>query len=121
AASLGSLDPAQLRQAHARWLRPDLASITVVGDITLEQLLPQLEAAFGDWRPPARAKPDKAIDTPIAAQAPRIVVIDRPNSPQSVIVAGRVLPVSGRAEGLEALELANEVLGGSFLSRLNSV
>jgi zinc protease len=47
------------------------------------------------------------------------VVLDRPNSPQSVIVAGRVLPLTGRTPDMEALALANEVLGGGFLSRLN--
>lgn len=120
AASLSALQPAQLRDAHAKWLRPDLAEITVVGDISIEQLLPQLEAAFGDWLPPAQPMPAKAIDAPIAAQASRIILIDRPNSPQSVIVAGRVLPVTGRAAGHEALDLANDVLGGGFLARLNS-
>jgi predicted Zn-dependent peptidase len=47
------------------------------------------------------------------------VLIDRPNSPQSVIVAGRVLPLAGTDQNQEALELANEVLGSGFLSRLN--
>ena len=60
--------------------------------------------------------------TPAAVPAPRsrIVVIDHPHAQQSVIVAGRVLPITGRAEGQEAVELANEVLGADFLSRLNS-
>jgi len=120
AASLSALGPEQLRKAHAEWLRPDLARITVVGDITMDELLPWLEAAFGNWQPPAQPKTVKAIDAPIPAQPPRIVLIDRPNSPQSVIVAGRVLPVTGRTSGMEALDLANDVLGGDFLSRLNS-
>ena len=53
------------------------------------------------------------------APRPRIVLIDRPGSPQSVIVAGRVLGLTGRDQGHEALYLANEVLGNGFLSRLN--
>ena len=47
------------------------------------------------------------------------MLIDRPGAPQSVIVAGRVLPLSGRDADHEALDLANEVLGNGFLSRLN--
>lgn len=120
AASLKALGPEQLRAAHDRWIRPDLARITVVGDITLEQLMPRLEAAFGNWKAPAQPKPVKHIDEPVKAQSPRIILIDRPNSPQSVIIAGRVLPVTGRASGMESLDLANDVLGGDFLSRLNS-
>ena len=119
AASVLALTPAELRTAHDKWLRPDLATITVVGDVTMDALLPLLEKAFGDWSAPAGPKPVKAIDAPVPAPAARIVVIDRPNSPQSVIYAGRVLPVTGRTPDLERLQLANEVIGGGFLSRLN--
>ena len=119
AKSVAALTPAALRGAHDKWLRPDSMTITVVGDISMEQLRPMLEASFGDWRAPASAKPVKHLDTAIPAPKPRIVLIDRPNSPQSVIVAGRVLPLTGRDQDQEALNLANEVLGNGFLSRLN--
>ncbi|MFM5922885.1 MAG: M16 family metallopeptidase, partial [Novosphingobium sp.] len=119
AKSVGSLTPAALHGAQARWLRPDNVTITVVGDVTMDQLLPLLEASFGKWQAPAGPRGTKAFSAPIPAPRPRIVLIDRPGSPQSVIVAGRVLPLTGRDQGLEALELANEVLGNNFLSRLN--
>jgi zinc protease len=119
AASLATLTPEALRKAHGEWLRPDTAEIAVVGDITMDRLLPLLEAAFGDWRAPAGPKPVKPIDAAPPPATARIVVLDRPNSPQSVIVAGRVLPLTGRTPDMEALALANEVLGGGFLSRLN--
>lgn len=119
AASLKALTSQDLRAAHDQWLRPDLARVTVVGDITMEELLPKLEAALGSWKAPATAKPVKALNAALPTVRPRIVLIDRPGSPQSVIVAGKVLPLDGRAPGQEALDLANEVLGGGFLSRLN--
>jgi predicted Zn-dependent peptidase len=115
-----TLTPAALRAEHDKWLRPDLAHIIVVGDVTMADLLPKLEAAFGDWKAPAGAAPTKAIDSPIPAPKQRLVVIDRPNSPQSVLLLGRVLPLKGAGTGQEALELANEVIGNDFLSRLNS-
>ena len=119
AKSLAALTPAALRKAHSEWLRPDALRITVVGDVTMDQVRPLLEKAFGDWKAPATPRPAKAIAAAIPQPRPRIVLIDRPNSPQSVIVAGRVLPVTGRTRNLEALQLANEVLGDGFLSRLN--
>ncbi len=119
AASITALSPEALRAAHTKWLRPDLARITVVGDVTMAQLKPLLEAAFGNWQAPAGPRPVKALDAPVPAPRPRIVLIDRPGSPQSVIIAGRVLPLTGRDQGKEALDLANEVLGNGFLSRLN--
>jgi predicted Zn-dependent peptidase len=118
-ASIAAFTPEALRAAQAKWLRPDLARIVVVGDVTMEQLKPQLEASFGAWQAPASPKPVKAIAAAAPAPHPRIVLIDRPGSPQSMVVAGRVLPVTGLQPGNEAINLANEVLGGDFLSRLN--
>jgi len=120
AASLASLTGTDLQAAHDKWLRPDLARITVVGDVTMDQLLPLLETAFGGWTAPAAPAPSKPVSAPVPPAAGKIVVIDRPNSPQSVITAGRVLPIAGTTAGTEALNLANDVLGGGFLSRLNS-
>jgi predicted Zn-dependent peptidase len=114
-----ALTPATLRAEHARWLRPDLARLTIVGDIAMAELLPRLEAAFGDWRAPNTPPPVKNLATAIPAASPRLVVIDRPNSPQSVLLLGRVLPLNGTDKDQEALELANEVIGDGFLSRLN--
>ena len=114
------LTPDDLQAEHARWVRPDLASFTVVGDISMADLLPQLESAFGQWRSPASHPPAKVIDAPVPPAATRLVVIDRPGSPQSVLMLGRVLPLRGTDPGKEALELANEVMGNGFLSRLNN-
>ena len=119
AETLKALTPAALHAAHDKWLRPDLARITVVGDVTMDQLKPLLEKAFGNWKAPASAAPAKPITTPVPPARSRIVLIDRPNSPQSVIVAGRVLPLTGRTRGTEPLTLANNVVGNDFLSRLN--
>lgn len=119
AAALSALTPAALSAAHDRWLRPDLARIVVVGDITMAELTPLLEQAFGSWAAPATPPPAKQLDLPVPAPTPRIVVVDRPNSPQSYILAGRVLPLTGRDPDKEVLDLANEVLGNGFLSRLN--
>lgn len=119
AKAIAAQTPASLRAAHDKWLRPDLARITVVGDIAMTELLPLLNQAFGNWVPPASAAPTKNLAAAVPAPRSRIVLIDRPNSPQSVIYGGRVLPLTGRDQGKEALDLANEVLGGGFLSRLN--
>lgn len=114
------LRPADMRAEHAEWVRPDLASFTVVGDIDMASLLPLLENAFGQWALPATARPIKAVDAPVPPARQRLVVINRPNSPQSVLMLGRLLPLRGTDSGTEPLELANEVIGNGFLSRLNN-
>ncbi|MEZ5680322.1 MAG: pitrilysin family protein [Erythrobacter sp.] len=125
--SLGSVSvieaitPAELRDEHRSWIRPENARITAVGDITMPELQRQLETAFGSWNVAGEGRGEKTFTSVAPATATRLVVIDRPNSPQSVIYAGRVLPIDGPTPDLEALDLANEVLGNGFLSRLNMI
>jgi predicted Zn-dependent peptidase len=100
-----------------KWLRPDNARIFVVSDAPLADLLPALNTSLGTWK--AKGKPGKKdFSAPIPAPRPRIVLIDRPGSPQSVILGGQILPVNGKAELIDLLS-ANDVLGGNFLSRMN--
>ncbi|MBX7496707.1 insulinase family protein [Qipengyuania sp. 6B39] len=116
-----AIAPAALREEHGKWIRPDNAEIFVVGDITMPELKRQLEGAFGNWTASGMAAPAKNFAVTVPAPQTRLVVIDRPNSPQSVIYAGRVLPLEGATPGLESLDLANEVLGNGFLSRINMI
>ena len=119
AATIGGLTRDDLVGEHATWVRPDNATIFVVSDLPLADLTPRLEAAFGDWVAPATAKGTKAFGTDVAATTSRIVLIDRPQSPQSLIYGGAVLPVSG-SDDLLTLNSANTVLGTDFLSRINA-
>jgi zinc protease len=116
-----AIGPDTLAREHDRWIRPENAAIYVVGDVTMDELKPLLEASFGDWQGTGEPAPAKTLDTATPPAETRLVVIDRPNSPQSVIYAGRILPLTGPTPGLEALDLANEVLGNGFLSRLNMI
>ncbi|WP_374409070.1 M16 family metallopeptidase [Pelagerythrobacter sp.] len=117
-AVVAALTAPELRDFHDTWLRPDMARVFVVGDTTLAEATRLLEASFGDWQAPATPAPEKNFDAPIPTQQSRVILIDRPNSPQSVIVAGRVLQQKG-TDDLLVLDAANEVFGGSFLSRIN--
>ena len=103
---------------HATWLRPDNARIFVVGDTSLKEVVKLLDASLGQWKAPAAPKPEKDFSAAIPAPQPRILLVDRPKAPQSVIVAGKVLAAKG-TDSLEVLRAANEIFGGSFLSRFN--
>ncbi len=100
-------------------MRPDNAAIFVVSNLPLAEVQQQLEQRFGTWAPPAAPKGVKNFgDTPVRPAAERIVLIDRPSSPQSLIMAAQVTPIDPRGE-LTAITGANDILGGSFLSRIN--
>jgi predicted Zn-dependent peptidase len=86
----------------------------------MAELLPALEAAFGEWTATRDARPTKDLAVATPPPGRKLIVIDRPNSPQSVLLLARVLPLQGTERGMEPLDLANEVIGNGFLSRLNT-
>jgi zinc protease len=104
---------------HATWFVPARARIFAVGDVPLPTLAGALEARFGGWETPAGAGVTKRTDAPIPEPRPRVLLVDRPQSPQSLILGGLVLPVTGR-DDLLTLATANEVVGSGFLSRINT-
>lgn len=108
---------ADLVAFHDGWVRPDNAKIFVTGDTTLTELLPLLEKRFGDWKAPAAAKGTKLFRMDRMARPARIILIDKPQSPQSMILAG-VLTAKKGTDNPVTLQSANEVLGGSTTSRL---
>ncbi len=119
-AGLKAVTRADLVAFRSRWLRPDNAVLFVAGDIGMDELKPLLETVLGDWRPAASvAKGVKTFPAVPPAGASHIVLIDRPASPQSLIAAGKVLPVKGTEDTIR-IRAANDVIGGDFFSRLNT-
>ncbi|BBD01286.1 MULTISPECIES: M16 family metallopeptidase [Sphingobium] len=108
---------ADLTAFHDAWLRPDNATIFVAGDTTLAELLPLLEKRFGDWKAPKVAKGVKTFRMDRMMRPAKIVLIDKPQSPQSLILAGLLTNKAG-TDNPVTLSTANEVLGGSTTSRL---
>jgi predicted Zn-dependent peptidase len=119
AKSVAAVTRDQLAAFHSAWIRPDNARVFVVGDTTLAEVKKQLDTTLGQWQAPATAKPTKHFEIAIPAPKPRILLFDRPKSPQSVILAGKVLDAKGGDE-LEVLRSANDIFGGNFLSRFNT-
>jgi predicted Zn-dependent peptidase len=117
-ASIKSLTAADLAAFQADFIRPDNARILVAGDTTMAQIVPKLEAAFGDWKAPATAVPKRNLGHVAAQTKPRVYLINRPDAPQSLILAGLLAPPSTSADYM-ALDIANGAFGGSFTSRLN--
>lgn len=107
-----------LKAFHARWFRPDTAKIFVVGDTTLDAVVKMLDQSFGNWPANRMARPVKDFSVPIPAQKSRVILVDRPGSPQSFIMAGKVIAAKGTDDNT-ALNTANDILGGNFLGRIN--
>jgi predicted Zn-dependent peptidase len=117
-ASVAALNRQDLLGFQRDFLRPDNLHILVVGDTSLRQILPALNARFGDWKPPSGARPQKHITAVAAERQPRVFLVNRRDAPQSLILAA-VLAPPGQAPDALDLGLANSVFGGMFTSRLN--
>ena len=117
-AAIEALTRSDLVQFHTDWIRPDNATIFMVGDITLDEATASLDRTFGDWQAPTTPVPAKNIaDVPLP-ETGRVIIMDQPGSPQSLVLAGHVYPSSGDAN-FQTQEMASDILGGEFTSRVN--
>jgi predicted Zn-dependent peptidase len=115
--AVATLTPADLRAFQQAWLRPDKAKIFVVSDQPLATVKAVLDRSFGDWRA-AGAAGSKSFAAAAIPASPRIVLVDRPDSPQSVILGAIPTGLKG-TEDLLPVTVANDAFGGSFLGRIN--
>jgi zinc protease len=115
-ASVEAMTRQDLQGFHETWYTPDNATLVVAGDVTLAELVPQLEAAFGSWeRGSVPAKNLAVVAQPSAAE---VFILDKPGAPQSVILAAQLIPPTANPDEV-AFQTMNTVLGGAFISRIN--
>ncbi len=102
---------------HRTWFSPNNATMVIVGDTTMAEMRPKLEALFANWKS-SQAVPVKNIATLPMPAKPKVYLVDKPGALQSVILAGVLAPPKSNPDE-QAIEAMNTVLGGAFISRLN--
>jgi zinc protease len=107
-----------LKSFHTAHYRPDNSALIVVGDITTDELMPQLESAFGAWKNPPGPKPTVTLPPAPQLKTRRVFLIDKPGAAQSQIRIGWI-GVARSTPDYFAIDVMNTILGGSFTSRLN--
>jgi zinc protease len=116
-ATLDAIDRADLLAWHAREVQPDRIVLGVVGDFRAAEALAAVRAAFAGW-PRSAARP--AGPEPFSSRRqpnPGLFVVDKSDMSQSEVVMGHLGVVKNDPDYF-ALEVLNEVLSGSFASRL---
>jgi predicted Zn-dependent peptidase len=109
----------ELKAFYAAAYRPDNATLVVVGDITVDRVLPLLESAFGSWKAPSSAKAHQPLPAAQQPSARTIYLVDKPGAPQSQIRIGGI-GVARSTPDYFPLQILNTILGDSFTSRLNN-
>ncbi len=114
--SLPTVTREELAAWHRTWFQPNNATMLVAGDVTMEQLVAELERAFGSWK--RGEVPERTIPLVPRTAGKKVYLIDKPDAPQSVIVATHVTDRGGVADDV-AVETVIRNFGGMATSRLN--
>jgi len=117
-ATVESMTVGELRTFYKRWVRPDNATLLIVGDTTLPQIQPLLEKRLAGWKAPPEALPTKQVSAVPLPSKPRIFLVNRTGAEQSLVFAVHLAPPRSDPENV-AFETVNTVLGGSYVSRIN--
>jgi len=115
AESLKKLTSKDLADFHAMFYRPNNAILAIVGDVTMKEIMPKIEKAFGDWQ--RGDVPAVIIPQAPAQTESRIYLIDRPGSVQTVLQLG-TLGIERTSPDYFGVLLADRVLGGGPSGRL---
>ncbi|HEY0405069.1 MAG TPA: pitrilysin family protein [Pyrinomonadaceae bacterium] len=87
--SLALIKRDDLVRFHQTYYRPDNAVLVIGGDIKPQQAFDLAEKLFGDWQKPSASLPMAKAAQPMAAQKPRVLVIDKPDAGQAAVVLVR--------------------------------
>ena len=105
-----------MKKFHQDYLRPNNATLVVVGDISMDDLESKLEKRFKSWK---KGKvPQKKIAKVDNAKGNKLYLMDRAESSQSVIISGYLAPAYGEINEIGREAMVN-VFGGDFTSRIN--
>jgi zinc protease len=111
-ASMQALSLDDVKAYDAQTMRPDLTTIVVVGNVTVERARAAIAASFGDWH--ANGAPP-ALDLPaVPRNPPGDVKLDIPVT-QDYVTLEQLVPLSRSAPQYYPLLLGNAILGGGSL------
>lgn len=116
-ATIAAITRDDLVAFHARFYHPNNVYLGVVGDFEPKAMLRLLEQRFGDW-----PRGPKFIAPPVAYRKnprPGVFFIEKKDVNQANIAMGHLGIEMGNPDYF-AVEVLNEVLGGSFASRMFS-
>lgn len=98
------------------WLRPNNATLVVTGDVSMDELRQMAGKYLGKWK--EGKVPAVNFPAPKTGTKNTLYLMDRPESQQSVIIAGHLTGKYGDLPEIAVEQMVN-ILGGDFTSRIN--
>ncbi|WP_114951767.1 M16 family metallopeptidase [Sphingosinicella terrae] len=103
----------QVRRFHRENFGARRARLYVAGRFDAAAVRQAIEQAFGSWQP----GPERLALPPAPRQGPQLLLVDRPDAPQSTIRVGFPAPAAGATGDID-MRVMNALLGGAFTSRI---
>jgi zinc protease len=114
--SVGKLKREDALKFYDTWIKPNNATLVVVGDLEMKDLVAKIEKNFAGWK--QGTVPKKNLAPVTQGKANKLYLMDRPESEQSVIIAGYLVEPYGKLPEIPREALMN-IFGGDFTSRIN--
>ncbi|HYO92136.1 MAG TPA: insulinase family protein, partial [Pyrinomonadaceae bacterium] len=115
-ASVKAITNDDVKRYYETYYRPNNAALIITGDVTMNEIVPQLEKALANWKP--GEVPAVNIGAPPVRERAGIYIVDKPGAAQSVISIGQIGQPRTTPDFFPLLVL-NTLLGGQFTSRVN--
>jgi zinc protease len=110
--TISALTLDDVKHYYAAVFRPDMTTITVIGDISLEEARPVFEKWFGGWK---SAGPKPAVTLPpVLGNPPSAVNVPDPTAVQDSVELAEEIGINRFHPDYYALQLGDHVLGGGF-------
>jgi zinc protease len=110
--STAAISPADVRRWYAFAFRPDLTTISIVGDVSPSRARSIAQRYFGSWRPFGNRPSFNRASLPQRASTRQTITVTSPSLVQSQVTLEEVLPVRYGDPDYAALLLANTILSG---------
>jgi zinc protease len=114
-ASLKAVTADRMRAFWQQNFVPNNAALIVAGNISMSELRPLAEKAFGGW---TRGTPVRPTLTVPAHASSKVVIVDRPGAPQTQLRVA-MIGAARSAPDFRPAQVMNTALGGLFSSRIN--
>lgn len=110
--TISALTLDDVKHYYAAVFRPDMTTITVIGDISPEEARPVFEKWFGGWK---SAGPKPAVTLPpVLGNPPSAVNVPDPTAVQDSVELAEEIGINRFHPDYYALQLGDHVLGGGF-------
>ena len=114
-ASVNQVTREELAKFHGEYYVPNNAILGVVGDVQYDSIVPLIKKYFGGWK--SHAVSNGKLPPVPAPAAAKVVLVDRPDSVQTNIMAGDQ-SLSRNDPDYVPLVVTNHILGGGPAARL---